>query len=155
MTRQTQTPNSGKPRGAQPFTSKTASFYQKSSAQPTVPAGAPGTAAGPAPGTAVPNANRASNSGQFTPNLGSTSPLSAQSATLTGRFTPRRATSSRSFKIALISLLVSLIGLSFIFAMQVEMKGAGAYLYLMVTVSAFVYIVATMVYVVTSARRPK
>lgn len=138
-------PKPGKSSNAQPFTSKTASFYQNQAKQnATIP----------------PIPNRQGNM----PPVNETASVKAQVAesvamTQTANVMPGglrlRPSSSRSFKVALVSLLLSLIGLSVIFAMQVEMKGAGAYLYLLVTVSAFVYIVATMIYVVMSTRRSK
>lgn len=138
-------PKPGKLSKAQSFTSKTASFYQNQAKQnATIP----------------PSSNRQGNM----PQMNGGAPVNAQVAeaatmTQTANVIPGglrlRPSSSRSFKVALFSLLLSLIGLSVIFAMQVEMKGAGAYLYLLVTVSAFVYIVATMVYVIMSTRRSK
>jgi len=146
MTKHQEKPKAGKIRGAQPYTSKTASFYQNQTSQSaTIP-----------PTSAQSRANaQSNNSAVANPPLSATSTLPPNSHIAAGAMGKPKATSTRSFKVALVSLFISLIGLSFIFAMQVEMKGAGAYLYLMVTVSAFVYIVATMFYVVLSTRRPK
>lgn len=177
-------PNIGKTRTAEPYASKTASFYRNKSGhvngvKPASPAAANNTRARPQPGhaaagkTATGRATAAkpfpaSASATNTANLGNPahqssinpasmnqlgSPVGSNTANLTGAFPATRRRSSTSFKIALFSLLTSLLGLSVIFALQVEMKGAGAYLYLLVTVSAFVYIVATMVYVLHSTRR--
>lgn len=162
MTRRMDNPNIGKPRAAQPYASKTASFYNNQSAgaagvQPVAPAKPVQGRARPAPAKASLSQTASlsstagnSNSANMThPGINS---AALNTANLTGAFPPPRRRSSTSFKIALFSLLTSLVGLSVIFAMQVEMKGAGAYLYLLVTLSAFVYIVATMFYVVMSTR---
>jgi len=151
MTRKTTHNSSQKARAAHPYTSKTASFYRNQ-------AQAKGA---PSANVAVNKSTNPGVNGVAGAGVGSqTAPVdTSQVLRNTGSFqgSPKRQrpAASRAFKLALFSLLLSLIGLGVIFALQVEMKGAGAYLYLMVTVSAFIYIVATMVYVFLSTRKSR
>ncbi|MFV2056509.1 MAG: hypothetical protein ACC707_08565 [Thiohalomonadales bacterium] len=60
---------------------------------------------------------------------------------------------SRTLNCVIVSLLVSLTTLGVIVGMKVEMKGPGAYLYLLAIVGAVIYIVSTVIFVLLSARQ--
>ena len=158
MTRKTtHNSSSQKARAAHPYTSKTASFYRNQAQAQGAPSANAAVSKSTNPGVnGVNGVNGVAGAG-----VGSqTAPVdTSQVLRNTGSFQGlpkrQRPAASRAFKLALFSLLLSLIGLGVIFALQVEMKGAGAYLYLMVTVSAFIYIVATMVYVFLSTRKSR
>ena len=65
----------------------------------------------------------------------------------------RKDGTSKTFLVVLLSLLISITSLVIIYIFQISTLGYGIYLYILVMVSAVIYILSTIIFVLQSVKK--